>query len=108
MFGTLVAVALTYFADQVGLFSGIRPEGLLETAQGLRSGLQRGATSAFGVGAETRTVGAALQYIPIGGSYLLFAPFPWDIVTGVAEEYHIVDIVYESPQREVVEPLEDG
>ena len=81
LFGTLVAVALTYFADQVGLFSGIRPEGLLETAQGLRSGLQRGATSAFGVGAETRTVGAALQYIPIGGSYLLFAPFPWDIVT---------------------------
>ena len=81
LFGTLVAVALTYFADQVGLFSGIRPEGLLETAQGLRSGLQRGATSAFGVGAETRTIGAALQYIPIGGSYLLFAPFPWDIVT---------------------------
>ena len=68
LFGTLVAVALTYFADQVGLFSGIRPEGLLETAQGLRSGLQRGATSAFGVGAETRTIGAALQYIPIGGS----------------------------------------
>ena len=81
LFGTLVAVALTYFADQVGLFSGIRPEGLLETAQGLRSGLQRGATSAFGLGAETRTIGAALQYIPIGGSYLLFAPFPWDIVT---------------------------
>ena len=81
LFGTLVAVALTYFADQVGLFSGIRPEGLLETAQGLRSGLQRGATSAFGLGAETRTIGAALQYIPIGASYLLFAPFPWDIVT---------------------------
>ena len=81
LFGTLVAVALTYFADQVGLFSSVRPEGLLETAQGLRSGLQRGATSAFGLGAETRTIGAALQYIPIGGSYLLFAPFPWDIVT---------------------------
>ena len=81
LFGTLVAVALTYFADQVGLFSGIRPEGLLETAQGLRSGLQRGATSAFGLGAETRTIRAALQYIPIGVSYLLFAPFPWDIVT---------------------------
>ena len=81
LFGTLVAVALTYFADQVGLFSTLRPEGLLETAQALRGGLQRGATSAFGVGAETRTIGAALQYIPIGGSYLLFAPFPWAIDT---------------------------
>ena len=81
LFGTTAALALTYFADQVGLFSAIRPEGLLETAQVLRTGLQEGATSAFGVGAQTRTIGGALQYIPIGGSYLLFAPFPWDIQT---------------------------
>ena len=81
LFGTAAALALTYFVDQIGLFSAIRPEGLLETAQVLRSGLQRDATSAFGLGAETRTIGAALQYIPIGGSYLLFAPFPWDIQT---------------------------
>ncbi len=81
VFGTMTALALTYLADQVGLFSTIRPEGLLETAQALRSGLQQGAVSAFGVGAETRTIGGALRYIPIGGSYLLFAPFPWDIQT---------------------------
>jgi 4-amino-4-deoxy-L-arabinose transferase-like glycosyltransferase len=81
VFGTITALALTYLADRVGLFSTIRPEGLLETAQVLRSGLQQGAVSAFGVGAETRTIGGALQYIPIGGSYLLFAPFPWDIRT---------------------------
>ena len=81
LFGTAIALAMTYFADQVGLFSTIRPEGLLEQAQVLRTGLQRGATSAFGVGAETRTIGAALQYIPIGASYLLLAPFPWDIAT---------------------------
>ena len=79
LFGTTAAVALTYFADQVGLFSAIRPEGLLETAQVLRTGLQEGAVSAFGVGAQTGTIGGALQYIPIGGSYLLFAPFPWDV-----------------------------
>ncbi len=81
VFGTTAALALTYLADQVGLFSTIRPEGLLETAQVLRSGLQQGAVSAFGVGVETRTIGGALRYIPIGGSYLLFAPFPWDIQT---------------------------
>ena len=85
VFGTTAALALTYFADQVGLFSVIRPEGLLETAQGLRVGLQQGATSAFGVGAETRTIGGALGYIPIGGSYLLFAPFPWAIETTLQE-----------------------
>ncbi|MCH7933469.1 MAG: glycosyltransferase family 39 protein [Gemmatimonadetes bacterium] len=79
LFGTIAAVALTYLADQVGLFSSIRPEGLLETAQILRSGLQQGAVSAFGVGADTGTIGAALRYIPIGASFLLFAPFPWDI-----------------------------
>ena len=81
LFGTTAALALTYFADQVGLFSAIRPEGLLETAQVLRTGLQQGAVSAFGVGAQTGTIGEALQYIPIGGSYLLFAPFPWDVQT---------------------------
>jgi hypothetical protein len=26
-------------------------------------------------------VGSAIQYIPIGASFLLFAPFPWDIAT---------------------------
>ena len=63
------------------MFTTLRPEGLLEQAQALRGGLQRGATSAFGVGVDTRTVGAAILYIPIGASFLLFAPFPWDIAT---------------------------
>ncbi len=81
LFGTAVALALTYFADQVGLFTTLRPEGILETAQVLRTGLQVGAVSAFGVGVQTTTVGAAIQYIPLGASYLLFAPFPWDVTT---------------------------
>ena len=81
VFGTAVALVLTYLADQVGLFSTVRPDGLLETAQVLRGGLQRGATSAFGVGVETLTIGEALRYLPVGGSYLLFAPFPWNIET---------------------------
>ena len=45
-FGTVVALAFTYFADRVGLFSAIRPEEALETAQLLRLGLQADATSA--------------------------------------------------------------
>ena len=80
-FGTVVALAFTYLADQVGLFSAVRPETALETAQILRMGLQAGATSAFGLGAETETIGGALRYLPLGVSYLLFAPFPWSIET---------------------------
>ncbi len=78
-FGTIIALAFTYFADQVGLFSTLRPEDALETAQILRAGLQADATSAFGLGAETETVGGALRYLPLGISYLLFSPFPWAI-----------------------------
>ena len=78
-FGTVVALAFTYLADQVGLFSAIRPEDALETAQMLRTGLQAGATSAFGLGADTETIGGALRYLPLGVSYLLFSPFPWAI-----------------------------
>ena len=79
VFGTLVALAFTYLADQVGLFSTVRPEQALETAQLLRLGLQSGATSAFGIGAETETLGGTLRYLPVGISFLLFAPFPWAI-----------------------------
>jgi 4-amino-4-deoxy-L-arabinose transferase-like glycosyltransferase len=84
MFGTVVALVLTYLANQVGLFAAAGPDGgVLETAQSLRTGLQSGAGSAFGVGAETTTVGQAIQYIPVGAALLLFAPFPWNIETAL-------------------------
>ena len=82
-FGTVVILAFTYLADQVGLFSTLRPDEALETAQMLRTGLQANATSAFGVGAETETLGGALRYLPLGVSYLLFSPFPWAIETSL-------------------------
>ena len=81
LFGTVVALTLTYLADQVGLFQAVNPEEVLQTAQSLRTGLQQGAGSSFGVGVETTTIGDAIQYVPIGASYLLFAPFPWSIET---------------------------
>ena len=82
-FGTVAVLAFTYFADEVGLLSVIRPEEALETAQMLRVGLQVGATSAFGVGAETEAIGDALRYLPLGMSYLLFSPFPWAVETSL-------------------------
>ena len=83
IFGTVITLAFTYLADQVGLFSTLRPEDALETAQMLRTGLQADATSAFGVGAQTETVGGALRYLPLGVAYLLFSPFPWAVNTSL-------------------------
>jgi Dolichyl-phosphate-mannose-protein mannosyltransferase len=79
--GTVVILFLTYTAEQLELFTSVRPEELLGTAQILRSGLQANATSAFGVGSSTLTIGTSLQYLPLGASFLLFAPFPWAIET---------------------------
>lgn len=79
--GLVVILALTYTAERVSLFTTINPEAILGTAQSLRTGLQANATSAFGVGASTLTIGSSLQYLPLGASFLLFAPFPWAIET---------------------------
>ena len=83
VFGTITALVLTYLADQVGLIFDRTARGTSRDGAGLAARTSQDATSAFGLGAETRTVGAALQYIPIGGAYLLFAPFPWDIQTAL-------------------------
>jgi hypothetical protein len=77
--GMLVTILLTYVAERMELFTSLRPEDVLGTAQSLRAGLQVNAASAFGVGATTTTVTGALQYLPLGAANLLFAPFPWAI-----------------------------
>jgi Dolichyl-phosphate-mannose-protein mannosyltransferase len=77
--GMIVVVAFTYTAERMDLFTTLRPEDVLSTAELVRTGLQSGATSAFGVGMDTSTIGGALRFLPIGAANLLFAPFPWAI-----------------------------
>jgi hypothetical protein len=77
--GTIVVFFLALLADQLQLFPASGLEDPLTTASQLRSNLQVGARSSFGMGYETETLGGTLRYLPLGFSFLLFAPFPWAI-----------------------------
>lgn len=52
----------------------------LEAVQHSRSTQQRLATSGFGEDVDVSTTSGALSAIPIGLIYLLFAPFPWQLL----------------------------
>ncbi|MBC7933659.1 MAG: glycosyltransferase family 39 protein, partial [Rubrivivax sp.] len=51
--------------------------GDLENVQRSRADLVRSASSSFGQDVDVSTTAGALSAIPIGVTYLLFAPFPW-------------------------------
>ncbi len=77
--GTIVVLFLALLADQLQLFPAAELEDPLATASQMRSALQYGATSAYGSGYETDTIAGTLRFLPLGLSFLLFAPFPWAI-----------------------------
>lgn len=68
---------LSLFASRLNLFPAEIMEDPLAAATVMRGGFRRGATSAFGTGYETQTLGGSLRYLPLGFAFLLFAPFPW-------------------------------
>lgn len=51
----------------------------LQTVQHYRSYLATSAESGFGADVDVSTTSGALQAIPLGFVYLLFAPFPWQV-----------------------------
>jgi 4-amino-4-deoxy-L-arabinose transferase-like glycosyltransferase len=53
--------------------------GDLEAVQRSRADLTRSASSGFGADVDVSTTAGALSAIPIGITYLLFAPFPWQV-----------------------------
>lgn len=77
--GTVLVLFLSLVAKQLDLFPTEVLEDPFQSATRMRESLQYGATSAFGVGRETTTLGSSLRYLPIGFSYLLLAPFPWAV-----------------------------
>jgi hypothetical protein len=79
--GTILVLFLSLLADQLDLFPTEVLQDPLASAARMRGQLQHGATSAFGMGRETQTLGEALRYLPLGFAYLLFAPFPWALET---------------------------
>ncbi|HEV7699643.1 MAG TPA: hypothetical protein VGO43_05400 [Pyrinomonadaceae bacterium] len=74
----ILAVGLTYFmgrnaSQSVGTFAN------LDRLQTSRKDLARSATSGYGEDADVSTTGGALATLPIGFTYLMFAPFPWQL-----------------------------
>lgn len=51
----------------------------LELLQGSRMDLAARGDSGFAMGADVSSIGGLLSVLPIGVTYLLFAPFPWTV-----------------------------
>ncbi len=72
-----IGLVLAYFG--VSRYASVQFEtfGSLRQLQVMRQDAARSAQSGFGEDVDVSTPGGALSAIPLGFSYLLFAPFPW-------------------------------
>ena len=75
----LVGLALTYLGVLRTAGTQIETYTDLETVQRSRADLAQSASSGFGKDVDVSTTAGALTVIPIGATYLLFAPFPWQL-----------------------------
>jgi hypothetical protein len=55
--------------------------GNLQAVQTTRADLARSANSGFGQDVDVSTTSGALSAVPVGMTYLLFAPFPWQVAS---------------------------
>jgi 4-amino-4-deoxy-L-arabinose transferase-like glycosyltransferase len=74
-----LGLALTYLGVIRTASTQIEVYGDLEAVQRSRADLARSANSSFGQDVDVSTTTGALSAIPIGITYLLFAPFPWQV-----------------------------
>jgi 4-amino-4-deoxy-L-arabinose transferase-like glycosyltransferase len=72
-----IALALAYFGVSRYASAQFESYGSLERLQTMRLDAAKSAQSGFGEDVDVSTPGGALSAIPLGFSYLLFAPFPW-------------------------------
>jgi 4-amino-4-deoxy-L-arabinose transferase-like glycosyltransferase len=77
----LIGLALTYFGVRRSASIQFEQYGNLERVQRSRLDLARSAESGFGRDVDVSTTSGALSTIPLGMLYLLFAPFPWQVVS---------------------------
>ena len=77
----LIGLALTYFGVTRSASVQFEEYGNLERVQRSRLDLARSAESGFGRDVDVSTTSGALSTIPMGILYLLFAPFPWQVVS---------------------------
>lgn len=77
----VLGLGLTYIGATRYAGETVEVYGSLETIQNSRMDLSRSAQSGFGGDADVSTTGGALTTIPIGLTYLLLAPFPWQMAS---------------------------
>jgi hypothetical protein len=75
-----LGLSLTYLGVLRTASAQLGAYGNLETMQRSRADLASSAQSAFGQDVDVSTTSGALSVIPVGMVYLLFAPFPWQMV----------------------------
>jgi hypothetical protein len=75
----LVGITLTYLGVLRNAGTELEEFASLERIQQSRSDLAERAESGFGQDLDVSTGEGALTALPIGFSYLMFAPFPWDM-----------------------------
>lgn len=74
-----VTVGLTYLGVLRGAQTNLERFGNLQSLQNSRADLAHRAESGFGEDIDVSTPTGAIQALPIGLSYLLLAPFPWQV-----------------------------
>ncbi|HEX8723368.1 MAG TPA: glycosyltransferase family 39 protein, partial [Pyrinomonadaceae bacterium] len=75
----VLGLALTYLGVLRTASVQFETYGNLQVLQNSRSDLVQSAASGFGQDVDVSTTEGALSAIPVGATYLLFAPFPWQV-----------------------------
>lgn len=75
----IVGLAMSYLGVLQTAGTDFEKFGSLERVQISRQGLATSAESGFGENLDVSTTEGAFAALPIGFSYLMFAPFPWQI-----------------------------
>lgn len=74
-----IGLSLTYLGVLRNASSEIDKFGNLEAVQRSRQDLAQSAESGFGEDIDVSTTGGAIAALPIGFTYLMLAPFPWQV-----------------------------
>jgi hypothetical protein len=76
-----LGVGLTYMGVLRSAGSQVEQFGTLKAVETSRRDLARSANSGFGQDVDVSTATGALTAVPLGLTYLLFAPFPWQLAS---------------------------
>jgi 4-amino-4-deoxy-L-arabinose transferase-like glycosyltransferase len=77
----VLGLGLTYLGVLRTASAQVEMYGNLQAVQRSRADLAHSANSGFGQDVDVSTASGALSAVPVGMTYLLFAPFPWQIAS---------------------------